>query len=284
MESAEAVLNNRTLKWSTPRNFNDPFDVQAPLLFNVADEQIVEQALGLISLRFHQNRPIKNELGVALEFIKSSGVVLSPQQVRQQFASMLLDSVSRLRRSLPSFCDELLVDLANSKILCLSARVDQPPMWAHYSDNHRGIAIEFSADAGVDTALMLARPVNYVPVMPNFVEESEYAGIIAGEAEWPSASNILDKFIYSKLDAWSYEEEWRVYDPTGRCPESEFEFGVFYPSDLKSLTFGLRSSDIMKNTLRDVAISINPQVRFYDMERVGGQLIQRDITRSNHLR
>lgn len=75
-------------------------------------------------------------------------------------------------------------------ILCCSEVWDNPIIWSHYADSHKGICLElnFSNDK-------LGRRVNYIS------EPLAFPGTVTLEV----ANNIL----YSKFDGWSYEREIR---------------------------------------------------------------------------
>ena len=55
-ETARQVLANRTLRWSSPLLFNDPFDVPRELLFGITPEELV-QASGRQMVRLIESPP-----------------------------------------------------------------------------------------------------------------------------------------------------------------------------------------------------------------------------------
>ncbi len=78
-------------------------------------------------------------------------------------------------------------------ILSLAERHDNALLWAHYADNHRGVAIAFKSDW-----LPGPLPVRYAEKYPVFdfqAQDEDAAGI---------------ELLFTKAKYWEYEEEWRV--------------------------------------------------------------------------
>ena len=55
------------------------------------------------------------------------------------------------------------------RVLCFSELHDVTPMWLHYSDNYRGMVLEFSAVDAVDSAFLVARPIVYQDEPPPII-------------------------------------------------------------------------------------------------------------------
>lgn len=84
--------------------------------------------------------------------------------------------------------------LENACILSLCEGYDNPLLWAHYADNHRGVAIAYKTDLFLE----ICRPVNYTMTYPLFTlhsEDYEQQGL-----------NVL----FTKAKYWEYEQEWRL--------------------------------------------------------------------------
>jgi hypothetical protein len=186
VNSAKAVLANRTLRWSTPRTLNDPFDMQTGVLLNLADHEIVDLALKEIWYRIHNDIPPKNKMGVAIDQLRLSGIVLSKDEVDKKFSAGLFRSIEKFRNRLPAFNNDVISGLANSKILCLSSVRDQQLMWAHYAEGQSGVALEFSIPPATDSPLKLAKPIVYVDNPPNLLSKEQMASFLSGGRVWMS--------------------------------------------------------------------------------------------------
>lgn len=56
--------------------------------------------------------------------------------------------------------------LNDRRILCLSESATIPPMWNHYADGYKGVVIEFECIDELDSAWLIAKPINYTNEMP----------------------------------------------------------------------------------------------------------------------
>lgn len=268
ISSADAVLSNASLKWSTPEALNDPFDIQVAPSFSLDGTAVAARTIELIVSRFESQRPLGNVLGLIFEAVKLNGHVLSKDFLKNNFNGLFEEAISTLQNGIPEFSKPLMADLLKSKVLCLSHRPNIPLMWSHYAESHRGVVLGFEPSENNDTALKLAKPVIYSSVPPDFYTVEDLALILAGE-QLPSVQEVIDRIVYFKPDDWKYEEEWRVVDPYGRERNASFEISPFYPSDLRSVVFGLKADPENVKKWRQMANKINSSVEFFTCSKSG---------------
>jgi hypothetical protein len=92
--------------------------------------------------------------------------------------------------------------MKNYGIICFSEKPDDILMWSHYSDNHGGICLEFTAEKGSDLANpQLNHKVDYLDEYPKLK-------IIDFIREDPIV--VSKKAMWSKAKFWEYEQEWRM--------------------------------------------------------------------------
>jgi len=83
----------------------------------------------------------------------------------------------------------------NRGVLCFSAGWDDPVVWAHYSDKHRGICLGFEVpDAYCDR-------VKYVSKRLPFPKTA--------------TDEVADAWLFTKYRNWQYEQEIRIMAPLG---------------------------------------------------------------------
>lgn len=75
-------------------------------------------------------------------------------------------------------------------LLCFSKGWQNPVLWSHYGDKHRGICL------GFDVPEEAPRHVDYLPERLELKEIS---------------LEMAEGFLFSKYKHWEYEEEWRAY-------------------------------------------------------------------------
>lgn len=121
-----------------------------------------------------------------------------PQQIEKQFPEVMRLHKARLIQD----------DLASREqasefvgILCLSAKNDSLPMWAHYSDNHSGAVIGINVE---DAAFQLGR-LDKVRYRKHRIAINPYA--TAGTHLW---WNQIHQTVFTKSSEWSYEKEYRI--------------------------------------------------------------------------
>jgi hypothetical protein len=245
VDAANAVLANGSLRWSTPGRLNDPFDVQTALTIAATDEEVVDLAVQILRAGAKSGLPAKNVVGHLTNWMIANGIALTDQLINEEFKPALFDSMKGLRSHLPTFCEEILAGLSSSKYLCLTSRRDQSIMWSHYADGHRGAALEFQAKRGVDSAVRMAKPINYLHEPPHFADAKTLAAVLAGIEDF-GLRQLIDKFVYSKGVEWEYEQEWRIDSSAGRDPNAEFEDVRFFESDLTASLLGCAPARMIK--------------------------------------
>ncbi|KUY31547.1 DUF2971 domain-containing protein [Elizabethkingia ursingii] len=129
--------------------------------------------------------------------------------------------------------DELIKKLSEVGIYSLSKNIDIEILWALYSDSHRGFAIEYDLDKLIEDF--------------NFNKNIPLVSIVNVEyTDHPPKSNIIENAIKRKHDLtpllgtksipWKNENELRlVFEMTGLIE--------YHPEAIKSLVFGLRTSE-----------------------------------------
>ncbi len=82
-------------------------------------------------------------------------------------------------------------------ILCFSGTWQNPVLWSHYADKHRGIAL------GFDVADKFLMPVKYTStrIIVDLVELQN-----TGKLD----SQLMNRFLRTKFKDWNYEKEVRV--------------------------------------------------------------------------
>ena len=83
-------------------------------------------------------------------------------------------------------------------IFCLSEVNDNPLMWSHYADSHKGVCIEYST-SGDDLFGHELTPVRYAKSYPT-LSTSDNADAV-----------YCRNYLSTKSDHWEHESEWRIF-------------------------------------------------------------------------
>lgn len=276
VDVARLILTNRTLRWSSPILFNDPFDVPRELSFGITPAELV-QALSRKMVQLIENPPddstrFNPEMRLIVETVKK-GI---SAELRNQLLSELNDVASRHRpegRSMDEMRDLWRNLLPNQRILCLTESASHSAMWYHYADKYRGVVLEFLCIDELDSAWLAAQPVTYPKQKPHIYTADGWAEIMCLRQEL-AIQSILHTATYTKSPDWRYECEWRlasVKRPTDTGDFTDYKFdrrelGAVYfgpmisPEDRLSLR--LAASAYPTTRLCDVAIGMNREFTF----------------------
>ncbi|WP_288368143.1 DUF2971 domain-containing protein [uncultured Alcanivorax sp.] len=231
--SAECFLKDQTIRFSQPKAFNDPFELQPE--FHVLDEGFIEgeERPCQFVIRGHQSSYEK--------------YLITNHTAKTQ--SRKLDG-----KNIYSQLNEKI------GILCLTQAETLMPanflMWAHYAESHQGIVIEFMPDSEF---IKNSSPVHYLPRRPiidaKLLYENEYVAI---------------EDMYFKSDIWSYENEIRITKALSECKNLNIKDALgneIYVSEIpldsiKCIYLGCNSSDSIKSAAIKIHRSSDTNVVF----------------------
>ncbi len=242
-KTAKAVLENRTLQWSSPAVLNDPFDVQFDMHLDLDKEQIKAIALPKLWSIIYEDAPFEpgNQLGHLLKLTKSK----YPKMSREDFFNTRGADIDRgfqnLRDNLPAHQAAVRGVMARTKVLCFSEVPDSILMWAYYAEQQFGVVLVFRALVESDSAWLTAKPIAYSEKIPPFVDEKFLADMSAGLVSM-SAVDLLERMTLTKALEWGHEREWRVTLAQGHSAEL-YEYFEFNANDLEAVIFGCLTSE-----------------------------------------
>ncbi len=277
---ARKVLANRTLRWSSPLLFNDPFDVPRELSFGITPEELVRASgrrmAQLIESPPDDTRKYQPKLKMILEAIKR-GISLDVKEkllagVEEVVASNRptssnMDALRELWRSW----------LPDHRILCLTESPSHAAMWYHYADEYRGVVLEFRCVDDLDSPWLGARPVTYPLSKPAVYTSDGWAELLCLQPE-AAIEAMLDAATYTKAPDWSYEAEWRISSfkragETGLFTNYQFSreelagvyFGPMISADDR-LALRIAAGAYPLARLRDIAIGMSREFTFRDTD------------------
>lgn len=174
-ENFKTNLANGQLWFSSPSNFNDPFDCKAYIDFGSSEDEC--------RLNFEK-------------FNKAFDVIL-PELYSKIWNDLLKkpDDFNLLNSYSASKNFEEWLGVS-----CFSEKFNNSLMWAHYADKHKGVVLEFKKDLdGFLTQNLL--PVNYF---------KSYPIIRVSDFKQEQMISIAYQVICAKGYEWKYEKEWRA--------------------------------------------------------------------------
>jgi len=116
-------------------------------------------------------------------------------------------------------------------VICFSDTLEDPVLWSHYADHHRGVVLE------VDHLKNdLLHPVIYTHERP-VVD----VALLRRPEDRPSLLDAVKTMLARKSPGWSYEREYRVFADLSSCFVADGSYFLQIPKDfLKRVILGLR--------------------------------------------
>ena len=176
---SQAILIDATLKFSSHKDFNDPFDcivsynTEASLSYLKSRKDLFLKASEHLKLSPSRRIENKNKMYKGIENSITSG----------DFHKDIIDRIG---------------------ICCFSKKPDNILMWSHYAHNHTGFVIEFDIDLNDPTLNLYNSESNLIGY--DIVYKDEMPIIKVGKGGFDA---VKDVFL-TKSNDWSYEEEYRV--------------------------------------------------------------------------
>jgi hypothetical protein len=257
------ILQNRTLRWSTPSLLNDPFDMQFDLHVKVD-----RQKLRALTLQKHWDawygpsfvpHP-SSKIGKLISANRCRAPKLSREAFAEKFHHISDKSLDNLLAHLPESHNEIRASIGRTKILCLSAVGDSLPMWSYYAESHQGAVLRFKPHSDVDSLYPLARAVTYTQQMPRLFDEETLSDIGVGLATTQS-EQLIERLVYTKANAWEHEQEWRLFVGLGRAPEEPVEYLPFFAVELDAIILGCASTDACRMAVSELARKLYPTAK-----------------------
>lgn len=226
-------LINGEFFFSSPRNFNDPFDCDIPINY----QEFTDNPKSI-------ERYVKMGMEKFPEYFKDARF---PNVVKEVLAANTLTNIEFINKHTADMQE----DLKNAVgIYSTSAKNDSLLMWSHYSNSHTGFCF------GIDTNQL----------MENLTVES--IGKVKYATQYPLISPLdegldqLRKQLLYKSDGWNYEKEYRILLMHRANKSVRITLNC-----INSIYLGLNIS--IENTERFLSLrsSIFTKTKFYQMQK-----------------
>ena len=171
------IICGNELFFANPLTFNDPFDCRPVFAIKAANSSIKSYYASVLKRQApHLNRVARRTEAKRVAVDKDRNLT-NPKNLAEFRASYDKTITSRIG------------------MLCLSELADDPLMWSHYSDAHRGVCLAFDWR---DPFFAKAQPVQYQVSRPTI------------NPVFHSNDEMLEHALLTKSSQWNYEREWRI--------------------------------------------------------------------------
>jgi Protein of unknown function (DUF2971) len=260
-----ASLCHDKLYFVNPAEFNDPLDCKPTvesdsdkrtlraILTELIKRRVAAETLGALrkarlqgeKAEAHAHRSGENVARQGLANISYNATNLDLEVSEEGAECRLL--TSEIQRELLNHYER--------GVCCFSAAVDNPLLWSHYGDQHRGVCIGYGL-------ARVPKPILHKVIYggSRTVKTSLVARALLEND--PEARNHLDRdVLLRKAPSWRYEREWRLLGKRG-AQDSCLE--------LVDVTFGLRCPEALKYALISALEPRAATVKFFEMDELHG--------------
>ena len=249
--TAKTVFRNKSLRWSSPLLFNDPFDVTQELRLNFSEAELVallNETVVSANERGDTDSITHPVLSVMIGLFRKMDDVdrrASAAELRRDLEGDLTHGQMRSFDELREMWREM---VPRFRMLCLSESNNVTSMWNHYADEYRGIVLQFEANDELDSPLLLARQMKYQDGPPAIADPQVWMESLVGISD-TKLEDLLLELQYFKTTDWRTEREWRVTSLADPNQPNDFEDTGFHPKTLISATFGPACTQIDRDEL-----------------------------------
>lgn len=272
-ETVLSILRNRTVRYSSPLTFNDPFDIQSGLHF----EFDLSTLHGKVLDRLHELVAQPTEPSVDADDPWGKLVLLVRQhypmhgfprerweeKTAEAFAWLVGEIRSTQQKYQEHWWKTLLPGI---RVFCVSEERDNLLMWAHYARDHTGAVLELLSLPDEDNPLSIARAVQYVDQPPPFFSEAEWLDDILSVRKF-DMRELNHRYAYFKSKHWAYEREWRVWYPLSPDSTRAYDDMPIRNSEFASLYLGCNAREPFASDAIALARANFPGIHIYRATR-----------------
>jgi hypothetical protein len=254
------LLTQSELYYANPRHFNDPLDC-APTIINDVDLTSLEELFYhfFTEAGLDKMEEAKSKIGDFCYQSTKYGDYKTDAAAEKYIKYSINNEIKRI----------LDAEMGKNGVLSLAEKWNNPLMWSHYADEHRGLCIEYDTERLPHETL---NAVNYRS--PRSIKVSDLIKWKVNESS-EAARRVHDTYFFAKSPEWRYEKEWRDISEGNGIKASTYPITAVY--------FGMRCDPAVVATIV-MLFSRNPEITLYEVHplddrfRLKRRLVDRDET------
>ena len=215
------IVKDNTIKFTSPDEFNDPFECMS--------------VIGVTSLDATMKK--------LEELSKPSGSKYSEDALLRSYDNIVKHSLEYYRTK----------SLSKYGMLCLSGTWDNILMWAHYSNDHKGIILVFQFDEN-----------HYF--YDKMMKVKYKKGITYFEVDHPNCGKKMWESFSTKDPIWEYENEYRIIHSPSEIHLHDGKGIKSFPRELlKGIIFGFRIDQAIREEIINTVKEFRPTLNLFDI-------------------
>ena len=274
MEAAWQILASRQVLWCSPLRFNDPFDTNWDWFWPVrtAEFRKQEEAMFRTALRHNEMWPAdldsdnRRMLSWTKRLIREH-IDKHGSDSEEPYTQILLDGLVTHPDEVPLIATALRNDLIQRmRIFCLSEVSSYVPMWSHYADHHKGVAIGFVVTSLENAWCVPVEKVQYCEKMPSLIDIDGWCRKRVFGIGDPFLGNAR-QFGLIKHKAWEREDEWRFVSVEHRDVPGDKCLCHLPPQSVSRIILGCRADRTRLDELISVTRPIATDLTVIELDR-----------------
>jgi len=252
--TARIVLEQGTLRWSSPTTLNDPYDNKFDLHLDHDHEEVRRLALAKLWDDYSgiEPAPAVNATGILVRVLRERVPGMSRAQLEAHLGPSIEDGLRSGDRTIDQFHRDIRPAMATNKLLCLTTNPINTLMWAYYAEHHQGVVLRFRCVDGGDSPWPAGKAVVYSKQMPRLFDAESLSDLLAGRASIDPMSAMY-KIVFTKSIDWAHECEWRIFAGSGRNPNTSYEDIGFGTEELDGVVLGIRMPQGDREAITEIA-------------------------------
>jgi len=219
------LLENGLIRFTQPKDFNDPFEA-FPYFKSMAPHAAIDQKAEtfdsepdyyeksledtlLKDNRFQSLPPDKQAL---LWFFSKERLKMLKPEMSRQIKSLFLSSM-KFQGPAKDLIIKTVIDSINKSfgILCFTEKKDNLLMWSHYANSHKGFVLEFYPEhIFFDRRKKSTQIAEHLKKVRYTLKRPEFIFFNDDLSQLQQVDNWINNFIWVKSEHWEYEQEWRI--------------------------------------------------------------------------
>jgi len=272
--TAAKILGNKTLRWSSPVVFGDPFELSHKTSINFDRDAILQSTIKLATaMIFASERPRGDTpLINAIRRWRDEERFSAPEEAETVLGELLSKMVDYRMDSLKKFHSQWVEYTRKIRVCCFSSRPDNTVSWDLFAAQHRGVCLRFQASNTAKTSE--PKPVQYKNSRPVLATLKQQIDAILYNL--PTAEPHFDELYSVKSPARKLEQEWRCFRQTnnesaGKDTDHWFDDYAFPAEDMTAVCFGIQTSEKDKKKIEDIVNKHFPAARCYQANMANGK-------------
>lgn len=272
---AEKILTHRTLRWSAPSRFADPFELDHNSTLSFSSEELLEATVQSATAMIFAKEPPSGNAPVmnAIRRWRDEERFASPEEAHDVLGDLLAQVVTPRAAVIDKMMHDWQHYARSVRICSFCDKVDNPTAWRSFADNHQGVAIRF--DCSENSSLKTPKKVLYQKNRPEISSLRDQVAAVLNSSNY-RAQDHFEEQLTIKPYFYSAEREWRCFGQTGQLSAGGQQHELYddvaiNSKEISAVYLGAFMDKQLKKSLLSLLKEKHPKVKIYQASVVSGK-------------